>query len=85
MVALDGDPLGPVTIEHIIPQHHGGDNQVDNIALACERCNNGKGYRLDHLPLDDERLQGTILQLLARRQQRWRNPEDAPDPALHRP
>ena len=77
MIALDGTPLGPVTIEHIIPVTHNGENTLKNTALACSRCNNSKGYRLDHLPLQDERLQRMITLLQDRRHQRWRSPETA--------
>lgn len=29
--------------DHIIPRQHGGENDVDNLALACMRCNRYKG------------------------------------------
>jgi len=30
-------------IEHIIAKQHGGSDEVDNLALACQRCNLRKG------------------------------------------
>ena len=29
----------PLTIDHIMPQSLGGSDEVDNLALACRRCN----------------------------------------------
>jgi 5-methylcytosine-specific restriction endonuclease McrA len=85
MIALDGTSLGPVSIEHIIPLNHGGENSLKNTAIACTRCNNAKGYRLDHLPLHNERLQRVITLLQERRQNRWRTRENAPNPTVKRP
>ena len=80
MVDTSGEALGPITIEHILPRNHGGDNAVTNLALACKRCNNVKGYRLDHLPLSDPRLARSIEQLRKVRKERWREADEAPDP-----
>lgn len=30
------------SVEHIMPRHMGGDNAADNLALACQGCNNFK-------------------------------------------
>jgi len=30
-------------IEYIIPRQHGGDDQLDNLALSCPWCNRAKG------------------------------------------
>jgi hypothetical protein len=30
-------------VDHIIPHRHGGDDELDNLAWACFRCNNAKG------------------------------------------
>lgn len=32
----------PFSIEHIIPKAKGGSNDLDNLALACQGCNNSK-------------------------------------------
>ena len=33
-------------IEHVVAQQHGGTDHVDNLALACHRCNLHKGPNL---------------------------------------
>lgn len=84
-VALDGRPISRATIEHIVPRHHGGTDAIANLALACARCNGGKGARLDALTRDDPRLVAVIETLQARRQARWRDAPgvDAPhDPPM---
>ncbi len=41
------------TIEHLIPQSIGGSDELDNLALACLRCNErGLHYPLSDLPLE---------------------------------
>jgi 5-methylcytosine-specific restriction endonuclease McrA len=47
MVDLNGDPISRATIEHIIPRTHGGTDALENLGLACARCNQGKGTRHD--------------------------------------
>lgn len=34
--------IDPFSIEHILPVSRGGRNQLDNLALACQGCNNHK-------------------------------------------
>jgi 5-methylcytosine-specific restriction endonuclease McrA len=34
------------TLEHIHPKHHGGRNQISNLALAHAKCNNERGSKL---------------------------------------
>ncbi len=74
-VSLDGVPISRATVEHIVPRTHGGDNTLENVALACARCNGGKGSRHDHKRFDDPRLQEIITRLQARRRKRWREPQ----------
>lgn len=31
------------TVDHVIPQSHGGDNHPDNLVFSCARCNSMKG------------------------------------------
>lgn len=45
MVDLNGDPISRATLEHIIPRTHGGTDALENLGLACARCNQGKGSR----------------------------------------
>lgn len=74
-VGLDGRPVSRATIEHIVPKNHGGTDALANLALACARCNQGKGSRLDSLPMSDPRLVAVIETLQERRQKRWRATE----------
>lgn len=71
-VALSGETLG--TIEHIAPRTHGGTDDVENLALACARCNAEKGVRHDPRRRDDPRRLELVEALRARRRARWREP-----------
>jgi 5-methylcytosine-specific restriction endonuclease McrA len=31
------------SIDHVVPQHHGGTNSPDNMVVACCQCNGAKG------------------------------------------
>lgn len=73
-VDLSGSPQSHETVEHIIPRTHGGTDAIENLAIACSRCNQGKGARLDLRRWDDETLQGVIATLQARRARRMRPP-----------
>jgi len=73
-IDLDGNPLGQETVEHIIPRTHGGTDAIENLAIACSRCNQGKGARLDPRRWEDETLQRVIAGLQARRAERMRPP-----------
>jgi 5-methylcytosine-specific restriction endonuclease McrA len=73
VVSLDGDTTA--TIEHCIPQNHGGGNDLENLALACENCNRQKGYRHDLKKPSDPRAREVIDALKARRMERWREAE----------
>ena len=71
-----GRPISRATIEHIVPRTHGGTGDLENLAIACARCNAGKGHRLDHRRADDPTLLQVIETLQNRRRQRWREPPD---------
>ncbi len=73
-VSLAGDPLGSATIEHIRPRSQGGTDDLENLALACARCNNQKGVRHDASKHPTRRAQEVTLALMAKRRQRWRLP-----------
>lgn len=75
-IATDGTPLTHATVEHIVPRHHGGLDTLDNIAVACARCNALKGTRHDCRPFDDPTLQRVIATLEERRKARRREPPD---------
>jgi 5-methylcytosine-specific restriction endonuclease McrA len=71
---LDGAPVTHATLEHILPRTHGGTDALDNLGIACFRCNSGKGHRLDWRRADDPTLQRVISTLSARRRARMRDP-----------
>lgn len=72
VVGLDGEPISRATIEHILPQTHGGTNELANLGLACARCNSQKGVRHDIRRRDDPKLVALVEALLAKRRERWR-------------
>lgn len=76
-VGLDGKPVSRATVEHILPKTHGGTDDLENVALACARCNHQKGCRLDNRARDDPELLSMIARLRERRRERWRDPEEA--------
>jgi 5-methylcytosine-specific restriction endonuclease McrA len=77
-VGLDGRSLGGATLEHIVPTAQGGDDSPDNLAVACARCNHGKGRRLDHRKRGDPTLERVIALLRERRAARLREPVALP-------
>jgi 5-methylcytosine-specific restriction endonuclease McrA len=75
-VTLEGELASRATVEHIHPRSHGGDDRVENLALACVGCNNEKGMRHDARPKGDARLAEVVARLKARRLERWRDPDE---------
>ena len=75
VLADDGRPLGEATLEHIFPQTQGGTDDVDNLAIACARCNREKGQRHDARK-KGERLDHVVTLLKQRRTERWRDPPE---------
>jgi hypothetical protein len=75
-VAADGTPISRVTIEHIWPRNHGGDDSLPNLALACGGCNREKGGRHDVRHRRDARLLEIVEGLRQRRTRRWREPPE---------
>jgi hypothetical protein len=55
------------TLEHVIPKSLGGSNDIDNLALACRRCNE---RRYNFLAGFDPKTQA-ISPLFNPRQQKW--------------
>ncbi|HSN26251.1 MAG TPA: HNH endonuclease [Kofleriaceae bacterium] len=74
VVADDGRALGEATLEHVWPQAQGGTDDVDNLAVACARCNREKGTRHDHRA--GARLDEVVAVLRARRRERYRDPAE---------
>ena len=54
-------------IEHIVAKQHGGRDDVDNLALACHRCNLQKGPNLAGV----DPVSGEIVPLFHPRRDRW--------------
>lgn len=75
VVGLDGEPISRATIEHIVPQTAGGTDALENLGLACARCNQGKGSRHDPHFHRDARVRDLVDRLLSRRRERWRDPD----------
>ena len=71
-VPLDWNESAHATLEHIIPRGLGGSDEPDNLAVACQRCNQLKGRRLDRGRRGDEALERVIEQLQERRRARTR-------------
>lgn len=42
-------PFVPFHVEHIIAKQHTANDSVDNLALACDRCNAFKGTNLSSI------------------------------------
>lgn len=72
VVGDDGRARGEATLEHIWPETQGGTNALDNLAIACNRCNRQKGSRHDHTKT--AKLVEIADALKARRMARWRDP-----------
>jgi 5-methylcytosine-specific restriction endonuclease McrA len=39
--------IQPFAVEHIIPKSQGGETKLDNLALACQGCNNHKYNKIE--------------------------------------
>jgi hypothetical protein len=63
----DDSPLAVLHIEHIIPKIHGGNDDFDNLALACIDCNLHKGPNLTGI--DPE--MGAVTELFHLRRHVW--------------
>ena len=76
VLAEDGTPLNGATLEHIIPKNHGGTDELENLAIACARCNAEKGLRHDHKRRNDPKLQEIVGRLQTRRRERFRSTDE---------
>jgi hypothetical protein len=59
----------PFSVEHIIPKSQGGQTTLDNLALACQGCNNHKYTKTE----GSDPVTGDIVSLYHPRQQQWRD------------
>ena len=62
-------PLISFHIEHIVSKKHGGTDDPDYLALACDRCNAYKGPNLASIDPDT----GVLVALFNPRQDAWSN------------
>lgn len=61
--------IQPFSVEHIIPRSQGGETTLDNLALACQGCNNHKYTKTEAR----DPVTGDIVPLYHPRRQRWRD------------
>lgn len=59
--------LGPLEIEHIVPEARGGTNEEENLWLACRMCNSYKGVQVDAV----DPFSGMLISLFNPRTQIW--------------
>lgn len=57
----------PFSVEHIIPSSQGGSSHLDNLAFACQGCNNHKYTATTAI----DPISGKTVPLYHPRQQRW--------------
>lgn len=69
----DGTPISAATVEHIVPRNKGGTDAAENLAIACARCNHGKGIRIDQRRTDDPTYARVVDALREERRRRWRD------------
>jgi hypothetical protein len=63
----DATPFVTFHAEHVVARQHGGEDDPDNLALACDRCNAYKGPNL--VTVDPE--SGGIVALFHPRRDTW--------------
>jgi 5-methylcytosine-specific restriction endonuclease McrA len=63
----EASALGSLQIEHVVARQHGGTDDPDNLALACDRCNLYKGPNLTTI----DPLSGVAVPLFNPRTDTW--------------
>lgn len=63
----EDSPLAALHVEHVIPRKHDGNDELENLALACIDCNLHKGPNLTGLDPDT----GKLCRLFDPREQNW--------------
>lgn len=58
---------GDMTIDHIVPETLGGPTELDNLCLACWRCNLIKGQRI----VGTDPLSGEVVRFFHPAQESW--------------
>ena len=65
----------PLQIEHIIPPKRGGTNRIDNLTIACEKCNQEKGDKTAEefgYPNIQKKAKETLKEAAFMNQVRWK-------------
>jgi hypothetical protein len=52
-----------LTIDHIIPQRIGGNNESNNLVTCCHKCNSITGYSREMMEIDKSMAREEILKL----------------------
>src|SRR5207249_4743403 len=60
-------PFAVFHVEHIVARQHGGTDELDNLAYACQQCNLAKGPNLSSIDPAD----GQPTWVFNPRRQRW--------------
>jgi hypothetical protein len=68
LLPQDAIPWVAFHVEHVIARQHRGSNEIDNLALACARCNAYKGPNLSSIDPDT----GEVVTLFHPRRDAWR-------------
>jgi hypothetical protein len=63
----DQSPLASLQIEHVRPRKHGGNDSIENLALACIDCNLSKGSNLTGI----DPATSAVTELFNPRLQHW--------------
>jgi hypothetical protein len=66
-IPQDALPWATFHVEHIAARQHGGTDDVENLALACRRCNAYKGPNLASI----DPATGAVMRLFNPRIDRW--------------
>ena len=61
--------MQPFSVEHIVPRSRGGKTELENLALACQGCNNHKYTKTK----GRDPVNGDVVPLYHPRLQRWRD------------
>lgn len=69
LVRQEHVPFARLQIEHVRPKKHGGDDSLENLALACNRCNFSKGPNLSGIDPETR----SVALLFNPREQRWQD------------
>lgn len=69
---------GVFQVDHIVAKQHGGENELENLAWCCSRCNGYKGPNLSSI----DPLSGELVALYHPRQQKWKEHFELHGPLL---